>query len=155
MKFSVLRKTLMTALGGLMISQAGAVLAHNQAGSFTTGLAAGVDFYQVSCFDDGNGAPSYVEAQVKDLTANTSKVSIVLQKGTTPCTTNKCAQSSTDTTDNDAAYSPLIRVTQGSGVYNLFVQHTTTGTDSYDVLVHCKTVGNVHTGTSVSSKQQQ
>ena len=141
MKFSVLRKTLMTALGGLMISQAGAVLAHNQAGSFTTGLAAGVDFYQVSCFDE--------------LTGSTSKGSKKIQKGTTPCTTNKCAQSSTDTTDNDAAYSPLIRVTQGSGVYNLFVQHTTTGTDSYDVLVHCKTVGNVHTGTSVSSKQQQ
>src|SRR5690242_7851000 len=135
MQFSGLKNTVIAALGGLMISQAGAVLAHNQAGSFTTGLAASVDFYQVSCFDDGNGAPSYVEAQVKDMTANTSKVGILLQKGTTPCTTNKCAQSSTDTTDTDAAYSSLIKVTQGSGVYNLFVSHSAAGTDSYDVLV--------------------
>lgn len=155
MKFSGLKNTVATVLGGLIISQAGAVLAHNQAGSFTTGLAAGVDFYQVSCFDDGAGAPSYAEAQVKDMTANSSKVGIVMQKGTTPCTTNKCAQASTDTTDTDAAYSPLIRVTQGSGVYNLFVSHSTAGTDSYDVQVHCKTATNVHTGTSVSSKQQQ
>ncbi|MXS76681.1 hypothetical protein ABF87_01645 [Nitrosomonas sp. JL21] len=155
MKFSGLKNTVATVLGGLMISQAGAVLAHNQAGSFTTGLAAGIDFYQVSCFDDGAGAPSYAEAQVKDMTANSSKVGIVLQKGTTPCTANKCAQASTDTTDTDAAYSPLIRVTQGSGVYNLFVSHSTAGTDSYDVQVHCKTATNVHTGTSVSSKQQQ
>lgn len=155
MKFSSLKNTVITVVGGIMIGQASAVLAHNQTGSFTTGLAAGVDFYQVSCFDDGNGVPSYVEAQVKDMTANTSKVGIVLQKGTTPCTTNKCAQSSTDTNDSDAAYSPLIKVTQGSGVYNLFVSHSAAGTDSYDVLVHCKTAGNVHTGTTVSSKQQQ
>ncbi|HLP82245.1 MAG TPA: hypothetical protein VK141_09705 [Nitrosomonas sp.] len=155
MKFSGLKNSVITVLGGLMISQAGVALAHNQGGSFTTGLAAGVDFYQVSCFDDGTGVPSYVEAQVKDMTANTSKVSIVLQKGTTPCTTNKCAQSSTDTTDTDAAYSPLVRVTQGTGVYNLFVSHSAAGTDSYDVQVHCKTASNAHTGTTVSSKQQQ
>ncbi len=154
MKSSTLKNTLITVLGGLMMSQASAILAHNQGGSFTTGVAAGVDFYQVTCFDDGNGAPSFVEAQVKDSTASTSKVSILAYKGTS-CTTNKCAQSSTDTTDSDASYSPLVKVTQGAGVYNLFVMHTTTGTDSYDVLVHCKTSGNVHTGTSVSSKQQQ
>lgn len=154
MKFAGLKTTVITALSGLMISQAGAVLAHNQAGSFTTGLAAGVDFYQVTCFDDGTGVPSYAEAQVKDMTANTSKVGILLQKGTA-CTTNKCAQSSTDTTDTDAAYSPLVRVTQGTGVYSLFVSHSAAGTDSYDVQVHCKTASNAHTGTSVSSKQQQ
>ncbi len=154
MKSSILKNTLFTVLGGLMIAQASTVLAHNQTGSFTTGLAAGVDFYQVTCFDDGNGAPSFLEAQVKDMTASTSKVSILVYKGTS-CTTNKCAQSSTDTTDSDASYSSLVKVTQGAGVYNLFVKHTTTGTDSYDVAVHCKTAGNVHTGTSVSSKQQQ
>jgi hypothetical protein len=60
-----------------------------------------------------------------------------------------------DAIDSDAAYSPLIRVTQGAGVYNLFVSHTAAGTDSYDVLLHCKTVGGVHTGTSTVSRQQQ
>ncbi|PXW84937.1 hypothetical protein C8R34_12326 [Nitrosomonas sp. Nm84] len=154
MKFSILKQVAMVVFGGLMMSQAGSVLADNQGGSFTTGLAAGVDFYQITCFDDGNGAPSYAEAQVKDMTANTSKVNILLYKGTA-CTTNKCAQSSLDTTDSDTGYSPLIKVTQGAGTYYLFVKHTASGTDSYDVSAHCKTSGNVHTGTSFISRQQQ
>ena len=67
MQFSILKRVVMAVLGGLVMSQASSVLADNQSGSFTTGLAAGVDFYQITCFDDGNGAPSYVEAQVKAL----------------------------------------------------------------------------------------
>ncbi len=154
MKLKTLKVALITVIMGFMTSQAGMAVAHNQGGSFTTGLAAAVDYYQVTCFDDGNGAPSYLEAQVKDMTANTSKVNIVIHKGTS-CTANKCAQFSMDATDSDASYSPLVRVTQGAGVYNLFVKHTVAGTDSYDVLMHCKTVGAVHTGTSVVSRQQQ
>jgi hypothetical protein len=154
MKFTTMKGALIPVFFGLMASQAGSALAHNQGGSFTTGLAAAVDYYQVTCSDDGNGAPSYLEAQVKDMTANTSKVNILIQKGTS-CTTNKCAQFSIDTTDSNTTYSPLVRVTQGAGVYNLFVQHTAAGTDSYDVLVHCKTATGVHTGTSALSRQQQ
>lgn len=154
MKLSILKHTVTAFLGGLMINQASFALADNQAGSFSTGVASGVDFYQITCFDDGNGTPSYVEAQVKDITANSSKVNILLYKGTS-CTTNRCAQFSLDTTDSDTSYSPLVKVTQGAGTYNLFVQHTATGTDSYDVIAHCKTLGNVHTGTSFTSRQQQ
>lgn len=154
MRFSTLKNTLAAVVCGLLASQTGTVLAHNQGGGFTTGLAAAVDFYQVTCSDDGNGAPSYLEAMVKDMTANTAKVSILVQKGTS-CTVNKCAQSSTDTTDSDAVYGPLIKITQGAGVYNLFVLHNVAGTDSYDVAMHCKTAGGVHTGTSVVSRQQQ
>ncbi|SFE54261.1 hypothetical protein [Nitrosomonas sp. Nm166] len=137
MKFSILKHSVVTVFSALMMSQAGVASADNQGGSFTTGLAAAVDFYQVTCFDDGNGAPSYLEEQVKDMSANTPKTSILIYKGTS-CTTNKCAQPSTDTTDNNTTYSPLVRVTQGAG--------------SYDVLVHCKASGNVHTGTSITSR---
>lgn len=154
MNISILKQGLQLAAGAIMLGQVNMTLADNQAGSFTTGVAAGVDFYQISCFDDGNGAPSYVEAQVKDTTANSAKVNILLYKGTS-CTTNKCAQFSLDTTDSDTGYSPLVRVTQGAGTYYLFVQHTATGTDGYDVIAHCKTSGNVHTGTSFTSRQQQ
>lgn len=42
-----------------------------------------------------------------------------------------------------------------TGTYYLFVKHTTTGTDSYDVSAHCKTSGNVHAGTCFISRQQQ
>jgi hypothetical protein len=153
-KLLTLKGAVITFLGGLIASQANIVSADNQGGSFTTGLAAAVDFYQVTCFNDGNGAPSYLEAQVKDMTASTSKVGILIQKGTS-CTTNKCAQASIDRADSNTTYSALIRVTQGAGVYNMFVMHTNAGTDSYDVSVHCKTATGIHTGTSISSAQQQ
>lgn len=153
MQFSNVKGMLVPILA-LMAIYANTVSAHNQTGSFTTGLAAAVDFYQVTCFDDGNGTPSYLEAQVKDMTASSSKVSILAYKGTS-CTTNGCAQFSVDTTDSNTTYSPLVKITQGSGVYSLFVMHTAAGTDSYDVAFHCKTSTGVHTGTSVVSRQQQ
>lgn len=153
MQFSNVKGMLVPILA-LMAIYANTVSAHNQAGSFTTGLAAAVDFYQVTCFDDGNGTPSYLEAQVKDMTASSSKVSILAYKGTS-CTTNACAQFSVDTTDSNTAYSPVVKITQGSGVYSLFVMHTAAGTDSYDVAFHCKTSTGVHTGISVVSRQQQ
>ncbi|MBY0474889.1 MAG: hypothetical protein K2Q13_07505 [Nitrosomonas sp.] len=153
MKFSNL-KGIFVLVFGLMALYASTVSAHNQAGSFTTGLAAAVDFYQATCFDDGSGAPSYLEAQVKDMTASTAKASILVHKGTS-CTTNLCAQFSVDTTDSNTTYSPLVTVKQGAGVYSIFVMHTAAGTDSYDVALHCKTAAGVHTGTSVVSRQQQ
>ena len=78
MNISILKHGLQAIAGVVILSHMTMAQADNQAGSFTTGVAAGVDFYQISCFDDGNGAPSYVEAQVKDITANSSKVNILL-----------------------------------------------------------------------------
>lgn len=145
---------LISSLLGAAFIFSGNVAAHNQAGSFTTGLANAVDFYQVTCSDDGSGAPSYLEFQVKDTTANTAKVEVLVQKGTS-CGVNACAVTTLDTIDTDALYSPLAKVTQGAGVYNPFVSHTSTGADAYDVLLHCKTAAGVHTGTSVVSRQQK
>ena len=145
---------LISSLLGAAFIFSGNVAAHNQAGSFTTGLANAVDFYQVTCSDDGSGAPSYLEFQVKDTTANTAKVQALVQKGTS-CGVNACAVTTLDTIDTDALYSPLAKVTQGAGVYNLFVSHTSTGADAYDVLLHCKTAAGVHTGTSIVSRQQK
>lgn len=155
MKLISVKTIISLAAGGIIFSYSIFAMAHNQSGSFTSGLAAAVDFYTVSCTNDGNGAPSYLEARVKDMTANSSKVHITIQKGTTNCNTNACSRFSLDSTDSDTGYSPLIKVTQGAGTYNLYVSHTAAGTDSYDVELHCKTAGNVHTGTSSASKQQQ
>ena len=155
MNFTSVKTIISLVAGSVILTHSVFALAHNQAGSFPTGLAAAVDFYTVSCTDDGNGAPSYLEARVKDMTANSSKVNITIQKGTTNCNTNACARFSLDSADNDAGYSPLVKLTQGAGTYNLYVAHTAAGTDSYDVELHCKTATNVHTGTSTTSRQQQ
>jgi hypothetical protein len=152
MRFLV-RKNLLVA-GSFLVAmgQVGIASAHNQGESFTTGRAAAVDFYQVTCFDDGSGLPDHLIFGVKDLVANTAKVSVLVQKGTSCSPT--CAKGITDTDDIDDQYSPSVRVKQGGGVYNIFVSHTTAGTDSYDVQYHCETSTGVHTGTNISAQQQ-
>jgi hypothetical protein len=149
----LIRKSLLVA-GSFLVAmgQMGIASADNQGGSFTTGRAAAVDFYQITCFDSGSGPPDHLIFGVKDLTANTAKVSVLVQKGTS-CSPN-CAKSITDTNDTDAEHSGLVRVKRGGGVYNMFVSHTAAGTDSYDVLYHCETSTGVHTGTNISDKQQ-
>ena len=149
----LIRKSLLVA-GSFLVAmgQAGVVSAHNQGGSFTTGRAAAVNFYQVTCFNDGSGPPDHLFFAVKDLTANTAKVNVLVQKGTS-CSPI-CAKSITDTDDTDDQYSPSVRVKQGGGVYNMFVSHTAAGSDSYDVQYHCQTSTDVHTGTDISAKQQ-
>jgi hypothetical protein len=149
----LIRKSLLVA-GSFLVAmgQVGVASAHNQGESFTTGRAAAVDFYQVTCFDDGSGLPDHLMFGVKDLTANTAKVSVLVQKGTSCSPT--CAKSITDTNDNDDEHSGLVQVKRGGGVYNMFVSHTAAGTDSYDVQYHCETSTGVHTGTNISAQQQ-
>lgn len=150
---SPIRKSLLVA-GSFLVAmgQMGIASAHNLGESFTTGRARAVDFYQVTCFDDGSGLPDHLIFGVKDLTANTAKVSVLVQKGTS-CSP-KCAKSIRDTNDTDTEYSGLVRVKRGGGVYNIFVSHTAAGMDSYDVQYHCETSTGVHTGTNISAKQQ-
>lgn len=150
---SPIRKSILVA-GSFLVAmgQAGVISAHNQGGSFTTGRAAAVDFYQITCFDDGSGLPDHLIFGVKDLTANTAKVNVLVQKGTS-CSP-KCAKSIKDTNDTDTEYSDLVRVKRSGGVYNMFVSHTAAGMDGYDVQYHCETSTGVHTGTNISAKQQ-
>ncbi len=128
--------------------------AHEQSGSFTSGAAAATDYYQVTCSDDGNGAPDHLSFQVKDLTPNASRVSVLVGKGAT-CSPKACARNSTDRIDTDAAYSLPASVAQGPGVYLVFVKHTGPGSDAYSLSYHCETVDNLHTGTNITARQQQ
>ncbi len=147
---SPIRKSMLVA-GSFLVAmgQAGVASAHNQGGSFTTGGAGAVDFYQVIC---GAGT-HHLRFQVKDITANGAKVSVLVQKGTS-CTP-ACARNTMDEPDTDAEYSPSRRVVQGTGVYNMVVTHTAAGSDSYDVQYHCEDANNGHTDTSIVSKQQK
>lgn len=152
MKFLTLKSPLVAGLFLLAASQSGVVSAHSQSGSFTTGQRGAIDWYQVTCSDDGSGAPDHLLAEIKDNTASTAKVGVVVKKGTS-CT-EPCAKNAQDVTDTDANFSPSIKVKQGSGVYDVYVHHTSAGSDSYSLTYHCETSGNVHTGTSITSKQQ-
>lgn len=126
-------------------------LAHDQTGSLGS-AASSVDYYQVTCSDDGNGAPLSMTAQVKDTSPVASPlVSVLVRK-------SNVAIASTDAVDGDTTFSPLVYVNGGSGVYDVFVQKSATGTESYTLTYHCMTGSNgtgAHTGTTIATKQNK
>ncbi|WP_052808163.1 hypothetical protein [Methyloterricola oryzae] len=135
-----------------MGAYAGGAFAHTQGGGLG-GSAAAVDYYQVTCSNDGSGAPLSLEAQIADNSGNGSRAIALIQKG-------NLASNATDATEGDgiAAYGAFVFVNGGAGVYNLSVAHTAAAADTYQVQFHCMTGNNgtgVHTGTAVSNKQNQ
>jgi len=104
----------------------------------------------ITCFDDGNGEPAGLFAQVKDLSDPEDGlfVSIQLYKGLK-------ATSDTDTISGDADYSDGIQLDAGPGVYQILVNKTDTGARRFDVIWHCMTEDDVHTGTDITLRQFQ
>lgn len=151
MKFSMQRKP--WVIGSLLVTmiQVGSVSAHNQSGTFITGKRTAVDFYQVTC----SAGTDHLSFSVKDVTANSSRVGVLVQKGTSCSGDAPCARNMADNNDQDSKYSPTTQVKQGEGIYNLFVFHNASGKDSYDVQYHCEDALGGHTDTSIVSRQQQ
>jgi hypothetical protein len=135
----------------LLLGITGAAFAHTQVGTLGAGAAA-TDYYQVTCSNDGSGAPASLAAQVQDdAPVAAPTVSVLVQKGVV-------ATNSSDATDGDAVASPLVWVNGAAGVYNVFVSKTAAGADNYTLTYHCMTGANgggIHTGTALSTKQNQ
>ncbi len=138
-------------LGVFSLILAGAAGAHDKTDSLGSAASA-VDYYQVTCSDDGNGAPLSLTAQVKDNSPVASPlVSVSVKKGS-------AATASTDAVDGDTTYSPLVYVNGGAGVYDVFVLKSATGTENYTLSYHCMTGNNgagAHTGTTIVTKQNK
>lgn len=133
-----------------------AVLAHaapaaalTQGGSLAS-AASDTDFYQVACSNDGSGAPASLAAQVLDAPpAAAPLVSVQLQK-TSPAAV---ATNATDAVDADAGASPSVAANGGAGTYDVFVDKSTAGAESYTLTVQCMTGingGGVPTGTAIT-----
>jgi hypothetical protein len=139
------------ALIALAIGQAGSAAAHTQAGSLGDAAAA-TDYYDVTCSDDGNGAPASIILQVTDTVADgLPLVSAQVHKGSLLTNT-------TDPADSDSTPSPLVFLNGGPGVYEVLVDKTGSGAETYTLSFHCQTGPNgtgVHTGTSISLRQGQ
>jgi len=129
-----------------------AVLAHSAGATLgaagnnpsATALAA------ISCFDDGNGSPSGLFVQIKDLSDPEPGllISIQLYKGIK-------AISITDKISGDADYSQGVQLDAGPGVYQLILDKTNIGPRRFDVIWHCMTADHVHTGTDITVRQFQ
>lgn len=104
----------------------------------------------ITCFDDGNGEPEGLFAQIKDLSDPEPGllISIQLYKGIQ-------AASDTDAVSGDADYSEGIQLDAGPGVYQLLVDKTDVGARRFDVIWHCMTEDHTHTGTDILLRQFQ
>lgn len=122
--------------------------AHTQSGSLGSGTSA-TDVYSITCSNDGSGAPARIRAQVRDQSPVASPVvSVQVIKGS-------LGTNSSDGTDGDTAYSPLVSVNGGSGAYTVLVNKTASGSETYTLQYHCETSTGIHTGTSIVTRQNQ
>lgn len=123
---------------------AGAILGADGTNASATALAA------VSCFDDGNGSPAGLFAQIIDLSEPVDGLLISLQlyKGLQ-------ATNTTDPVSADADFSEGVQLDGGAGVYQLLVNKTMAGARRFDVVWHCMTEDHVHTGTDITVRQFQ
>jgi hypothetical protein len=142
----------LTMAGALLLGYAGIASAHDVTNQPIGATLSATDYFQVSCFDDGTGNAVRLDIQVNDDTAGASILSLQVKKGL-------LAKNTTDATGANGAYSPLVSlqppVGQGNGVYDVLVDKTTAAARQYDIKYHCMTSDNLHTGTSISQKQNQ
>jgi hypothetical protein len=129
----------------------GIAWSHTQVGSLGD-PAASTDFYQITCSNDGSGAPASVLVQVLDTAPVVAAlVSVQLQRGS-------LAKNSTDASDGDGAPSPAITLNGAAGVFDVLVYKTASGIESYTLTFHCYTGpdgSGDHTGSAITTKQNQ
>lgn len=125
------------------------VLAHTQDGSLGD-VAAGTDYYQVTCSDDGTGPPASLAIQVQHRGPSAASVVVVAHRAT--------AATSAADIGGDATPSPLVSIDGGDGVYNVFLSKATAGIVNYTLTFHCMTGpggGGLHTGSTIVFRQNQ
>jgi hypothetical protein len=119
-----------------------------QSGSLAS-EASDTDFYQVTCSNDGSGAPASLVAQVLDAAPVAAPLVSVQTQKTLPAV----ATNATDAVDGDAGASPSVALNGGAGTYDVFVDKSAAGAESYTLTVQCMTGlngGGVPTGTAIT-----
>jgi len=156
---------------------ASVVSAHNQTGSVgtTASGAAATDVYQVTCSNDGSGAPAQLFAQVADLApvlATLVSVQIVHPlDGLSTVLSEDPVDGDTATVSTTGAsttgWSPGVTLKGGAAanaqIYLIKVnkQYTAStvaaqkGPELYNLQLHCQTATGVHTGTNWIQTQNQ
>jgi hypothetical protein len=102
-------------------------------GGLLADAASAVDYYQVTCSNDGSGVPQSLAVQVRDRApVSAPLVSVQAQKGF-------AATNTTDPMDGDSNPSPVAAVNGGAGAYDVFVDKSAAGPDGYSLTAECKT----------------
>jgi hypothetical protein len=136
---------------GLSLAHALAAQAHDVSGGLGAAAAA-TDLYQVTCSDNGTGAPVSLRVQVRDLTP------VAVPTVSVQVHASGLLANSSDPVDADTTSSPVIAVNGGAGPYDVLVDKSAAGSEAYTLSFHCQTgpdgTGN-HAGTLHSVKQNQ
>jgi hypothetical protein len=151
MKTTFFKKTFVTTSTLVALGYAVTALAHSGGATIDPGSsnASATDLAAVSCSNDGNGQPHHLFGRIKDLSAPGGPLlSFHIHKGNQMTTT-------TDTSPGDDFYSPEVVLNGGPGTYYISATKTGAGRRDFDVIWHCMTADDIHTGTDITVLQFQ
>lgn len=143
-----IKQLAMTSVFALISSYGSLASAHDVLNQPIGATLSATDYFQVTCTNDGSGAPARLDVLLKDKTAGASILSLQVQKGL-------LAINTTDAVGADINFSPKVSLAGGLGIYNVLVHKTTAAARVYDIQYHCMTATNIHTGTAIAQKQNQ
>ncbi len=117
---------------------------------FATNGAGATDVWEVSCLSSSTlGDSARLVANIKDFSPDDSNfISLVIYK-------DGKAVTSTDLVGGNDAYSPLVSVNAGNGVYTMIANHTRVGNQVYFIEYHCENAAGDHTPTTVPTTPVQ
>lgn len=147
MRITFFKNAFASALLVLAVGHTPIALAHTQGGSLGSGAGA-TDLYTVTCSTNAGGATFRLYTRVKDNTSGSSLVQVQTRKGS-------IATNTTDPSGGNTAYSPTVYNNSSNGAYNVLVDKSASGTNSYTLDYHCQTATGVHTGTGIIQNQNQ
>jgi hypothetical protein len=141
----------------LIAGYAGQSLAHSTDGVLDPNgnNASATNFWQLICYDDGNGAPHHLYTQIQD---NSPPVPGLLLS--TQIFTANAMANTTDTVSADGQGSNPASLyggapTGGAQIYYISVSKTKAGSRSFSLIYHCQTANDTHTGTDITAYQAQ
>ncbi|MEZ4215954.1 MAG: hypothetical protein R3E88_05710 [Myxococcota bacterium] len=148
---SRMRGVLGAALAALAAFGASAAGAHSQPGTLGASASA-TDYHQVTCFDDGSGAPASLVVSILDASPGALPlVSVHVRRASSLATAS-------DDATADAVPSPDVAVNESGGAYDVLVAKSGSGAKFYTLEYHCTTApdgGGVHTGSLLTTLQSQ
>jgi hypothetical protein len=138
-------------VSGIGMAAASEASAHSQSGSLGTAASA-TDYYEVTCYNDGQGQPGSLVVQIRDASPGAApSVHAQVHRGLS-------LKSVSDDLVGDIQPSVQIYLNEGAGVYAVLVDKSGAGAKFYDLTYHCWTGPNgtgVHTGSSLIPRQSE
>lgn len=136
---------------GIGMTIAPSARAHSQPGSLGVAASA-TDYYEITCFDNGSGAPGSLEIQIRDSSPGAAPfVSVQVHHGLS-------LRSVSDDLVADILPSAEIYSNEGAAIYFVLVDKSGSGGKFYDLTYHCWTGPDgtgVHTGSNLVPRQSE